>query len=119
MRLNSRGIVPVLGLLVGLQLPLLAHAEPHAQVYERAEQDKGDALALLQRLVGIDSGTFNEQGLNQVGAIATAELTALGAQIDTSPATPALSRNIVATLTGTGHGRILTAAAPLTQRPPG
>src|SRR5476649_2731686 len=104
-----RRLVPALGLALGLNI-VAAHAEPNAQVYEKAEQDKGDALALLQRLVGIDSGTFNEQGINQVGAIATAELTALGARIETFPATPALSRNIVATLTGTGHGRILLVA---------
>jgi len=104
-----RRLVPALGLALGLNI-VAAHAEPNAQVYEKAEQDKGDALALLQRLVGIDSGTFNEQGINRVGAIATAELTALGARIETFPATPALSRNIVATLTGTGHGRILLVA---------
>ena len=104
-----RRLAPAFSLALGLTM-MAAHAEPNARVYERAEQDKGAALALLQRLVGIDSGTFNEQGINQVGAIASAELTALGAQIETFPATPALSRNIVATLHGTGHGRILLVA---------
>src|SRR5471032_2223824 len=83
-----RRLVHALGLALGLNI-VAAHAEPNAQVYEKAEQDKGDALALLQRLVGIDSGTFNEQGINRVGAIATAELTALGARIETFPATAA------------------------------
>ncbi|WP_295994171.1 glutamate carboxypeptidase [Rugamonas sp.] len=110
MRLNSRAIVPALGLLTSLSLPPLAHAAPMAAVYEKAEQDQGDALALLQRLVAIDSGTYNAQGLGQVGAIAMTELAALGAKIELSSAAPALGNNIVATLKGTGHGRILLVA---------
>lgn len=110
MRLKSRAMVPLLGLLTGLASPALVHAAPVQAVYEQAEQDQGDALALLQRLVGIDSGTFNAQGLGQVGAIALHELAALGARIELSSAAPALGNNIVATLHGTGRGRILMVA---------
>jgi glutamate carboxypeptidase len=76
----------------------------------KAEQAKPDALKLLERLVNIDSGTFNGPGLDRVGAIAQEELRRLGAQVETFAAAPALSRNIQATFTGSGKGRILLVA---------
>lgn len=87
-----------------------AWAAPDAALYRKAEQARPDALKLLERLVNIDSGTFNEKGLDQVGAIAQQELAQLGASIATFPATPALGRNIQATLTGKGKGRVLLVA---------
>jgi glutamate carboxypeptidase len=85
-------------------------AEMDKALYARAEQAQPAALALLERLVNIDSGTFNGQGLDQVGAIAIEELRKLGAKVETSAAAPAQSRNIQATLTGKGKGRILLVA---------
>ena len=45
-------------------------AEPNKQIIERAQHYKDDALKLWERLVNIDSGTGDEQGLKEVGAIA-------------------------------------------------
>jgi glutamate carboxypeptidase len=43
-------------------------AEPNKQIIERAQHYKDDVLKLWERLVNIDSGTGNEQGLKEVGA---------------------------------------------------
>jgi glutamate carboxypeptidase len=87
-----------------------ASAEPNKQVYAAAEQHKAESLKLLERLVNIDSGTANEAGLNQVGAIVAEQLKALGARVETVSAAPAKGNNIIATLTGTGKARILLMA---------
>jgi glutamate carboxypeptidase len=87
-----------------------ARAEPNKQVYERAQQYKDEALELWERLVNIDSGTGDEQGLKEVSAIATEELKKLGAHIETFPAKPAVGDNVVATFNGTGKGRIFLIA---------
>ena len=84
--------------------------KPDQALLAKAEQARPEALKLLERLVNIDSGTFNGPGLDRVGAIATEELKRLGAKVETFPATPAMSRNIQATLIGTGKGRILLVA---------
>jgi hypothetical protein len=86
------------------------HAEPNKQVYEKAQLYQDAALQLLERLVNVDSGTGNEQGVKAVSAIAIDELTKLGARIETFPAKPVVGDNIVATFTGTGKGRIFLIA---------
>src|SRR5262245_10570413 len=85
-------------------------AEPNKQIIERAQHYKDDVLKLWERLVNIDSGTGDEQGLKEVGAIATEELKKLGAAIDIFPAKPAVGDNVVASFAGTGRGRILLMA---------
>src|SRR5262245_55564509 len=87
-----------------------ARAEANKQVYERAQQYKDEALKRLERLVNIDSGTGDEEGLKAVSAIATQELAKLGPRIETFSAKPAVGDNIVATFTGTGKGRIFLIA---------
>src|SRR6266511_3043379 len=87
-----------------------ARAEANKPVYERAQHYKDEALKLWERLVNIDSGTGDEDGLKAVSAIVTAELQKLGAQIETVPAKPAVGDNVVATFAGTGHGRIFLMA---------
>jgi glutamate carboxypeptidase len=42
-------------------------AEPNKQIIERAQHYKDDVLKLWERLVNIDSGTGDEQGLKEVG----------------------------------------------------
>lgn len=68
-----------------------------------------DGKVLLERLVSIDSGTGDAEGLAKVGDIYAAELTRLGGQVrkvpSADPATP--GDNLVATFTGRGRGRIL------------
>ncbi|CAI8720711.1 M20/M25/M40 family metallo-hydrolase [Pseudomonas sp. YuFO20] len=85
-------------------------AEPHAQVLAHAEQYKGEALKLLERLVNIDSGSGYEPGLTQVGDIAIEELKKLGATIERVPNTPDKSSHVIATLKGTGKAKILLMA---------
>src|SRR5215510_2208382 len=85
-------------------------AEPNKQIIERAQHYKDDVLKLWERLVKIDSGTGDEQGLKEVGAIATEELKKLGAAIEIFPAKPAIGDNVVASFVGTGKGRALLIA---------
>ena len=94
-------------------------AEPNKQIIERAQHYKDDVLKLWERLVNIDSGTGDEQGLKEVGAIAIEELKKLGAAIEIFPAKPAVGDNVVASFAGTGRGRILLIAHMDTVFPPG
>lgn len=66
---------------------------------------------LLERVVAIDSGTGDVDGLTAVGAIYAAQLKALGATVKSvAPTPPAVGNNVVATFTGTGKGRIVLIA---------
>ncbi len=87
-----------------------AFAEPHKQVLADAEQYKGEALKLLERLVNIDSGSGYEPGLTQVSDIAIEELKKLGATIELVPNTPDKSNHVLATIKGTGTAKILLMA---------
>jgi len=68
-----------------------------------------DARALLERAVAIDSGTGDVEGLNQVGALLKPELLHAGfTKVEAVPAEPpAVGNNLVATVEGTGRGKIL------------
>jgi glutamate carboxypeptidase len=85
-------------------------AEPLKPVYDKAQQFKNDALSFLGRLVSIDSGAGDEQGVNGVGALVTEELKKLEARVEISSAKPAAGDNIVATLTGSAKGKVLLIA---------
>jgi glutamate carboxypeptidase len=98
----------VLAGLLSAAMP--AHAAAQADVLAAAQASKGDAVALLERLVDIDSGSANGAGIGQVAALVTAQLQALGARIDTHSAAPAQGRNIVATWQGKGKTNILMMA---------
>ena len=75
--LRSRLAVSLgLSLALGVFAPV-AFAQPHQQVLSGAEQYKGEALKLLERLVNIDSGSGYVPGLTQVGDIAIDELLSL------------------------------------------
>jgi glutamate carboxypeptidase len=94
--------------LFALGMP--ANAEPNRSILEKAERFVPAALKLWERLVNIDSGTGDAEGLQAVGAVAIEELRALGAAIETVPAPNAVGDNIVATFTGTGKGKVLLMA---------
>ena len=81
-----------------------------AALFAHAQQARGEATALLERLVNIDSGTGSEAGVDKVGAIVTAELRALGAQIETASSAPAAGKNILATFKGKGSRKLLMIA---------
>ena len=109
--LHSTRWASVLGLTATLGLGgAPAQAEPQPEVYQQAIGYKGEALQLLERLVNIDSGTGDVEGLSQVSAVVTEELEKLGAKVQTFPASPAVGRNLVATFTGKGRTRILLMA---------
>ncbi|HTC44611.1 MAG TPA: glutamate carboxypeptidase [Steroidobacteraceae bacterium] len=93
--------------------PALAGAAPHpnAKVLEAVKACEPSGRELLERAVAIDSGTGDAEGLNAVGALYSAELQALGAQVKSvAPKAPAVGNNVVASLTGTGKGRIVLIA---------
>jgi glutamate carboxypeptidase len=80
-------------------------------ILDSAEKLKPDAIKLWERLVNIDSGTGDAEGVNAVGAIAVEELKKLGASIELVPNAHALpGDNIVATFAGTGRGKVLLMA---------
>lgn len=98
-----------MGLALGIASPA-AFAQPDNHVYQQAALYKNEAVQLLERLVNIDSGTRDEAGLEQVSGIAIEELKKLGARVETYSAAPAAGNNVVATLQGTGKGKILLMA---------
>jgi glutamate carboxypeptidase len=79
-----------------------------ARVWSAAEKARPDQLKLLEEVVNIDSGTGDVDGGRKVAAVLIPRLKALGMTVETVPAeSPGLAENIVATLPGTGKGRIL------------
>jgi glutamate carboxypeptidase len=88
-------------------------AQRHAdgRVLAAAKQCESKERSLIERLVQIDSGTGDVPGLTAVGALLRTELEAIGARVESVAAVaPAQGDNLVATLTGTGKGRILLIA---------
>ena len=103
-----------IALLAALALAPAALAAPikamprDAKVWSAAEAARAEQLKLLEQAVDIDSGTGNVAGGRQVAALFAERLRALGADIQMVPAeAPDLPENLVATLKGTGKGRIL------------
>lgn len=85
-------------------------ADQNVQLLEKAQSYKSEVTDLIKQMVNIDSGTGDEAGVDKVGAIAIKELTKLGAKIETRSSAPAVGKNILATFTGSGRGRILLIA---------
>jgi glutamate carboxypeptidase len=85
-------------------------AASNDQVYDRAQQYQDEAVALLGRLVNIDSGTGDHQGMSAIAAIATAELRALGGAIESVPNSNGPGENIVARFSSSGRAKILLIA---------
>jgi glutamate carboxypeptidase len=90
---------------------LAAPAKPipkDAKVWAAAEAARPEQLKLLEQVVNIDSGTRDVDGGRKVAAIFTERLKALGCEIQSVKAeADGLPDNTVATLKGTGKGRIL------------
>ena len=89
------------------------HAQGHAdeRVLAAAKQCESKERSLIERLVGIDSGTGDVPGLTAVSNLLRTELEAIGAKVESvSAVPPAQGDNLVATLTGTGKGRVLLIA---------
>jgi glutamate carboxypeptidase len=88
-----------------------SYSGPDSRVLAQARSCEPAARALLQQLVQIDSGTGDAAGLAAMAATLKSELGRDGIHVDSVPAAPpATGDNLVATLTGTGKGRILLIA---------
>jgi glutamate carboxypeptidase len=104
----SRFATLMIGALISLS-PAVA-AEAVKPILDSAEKHKPGAIKLWERMVNIDSGTGDAEGMKAVGNIAIEELKKLGATIETVSSAPAAGDNIVATFTGTGKGKVLLMA---------
>lgn len=83
-------------------------AEP--VLYDQAQKAQRDFLATLETLVNIDSGTGDQKGLTKVENLVIEQLKSVGADVKTMDATPSAGRNILATIQGSGKGKILLLA---------
>jgi glutamate carboxypeptidase len=105
------GLIAVAGAAALLSLP--AQTAPKApakdaKVWAGAEAARPDQLKLLEQVVNVDSGTGDVEGGRKVAGILAARLKALGFSIESVKAeAEGLPENTVATLKGTGKGRIL------------
>lgn len=78
-------------------------AEPTPEdLLQQARAEQPHYLDTLRALVSVDTGTGTEAGLTQVGAELVERLKALGADVETHPATPSVGNNIVGTFKGDG-----------------
>lgn len=88
-----------------------ALAAPADPVLKAATDARVDQLKLLETLVNIDSGTGDKVGGQKASELVAAELRAIGMSVELLPAElPTLPDNVVATIKGTGKGRILMIA---------
>jgi glutamate carboxypeptidase len=99
----------VVALLLGT-VGMAPAVEANKPLLDSAQRQQSGAIKLWERLVNIDSGTGDMEGVNAVGAVAVEELKRLGAAIEMVPALPAYGDNIVASLSGSGKGKILLIA---------
>lgn len=80
-------------------------------VWQAAERARADQLKMLETLVNIDSGTGDKDSGEKASLFVADQLRALGMAVELVPAElPTLPDNVVATLAGTGKGRILIIA---------
>src|SRR5215216_42702 len=88
MHIRSRVLIALAGALLAGPASSAAQAAPRAPraalaaeeqaVVRAVDAHNGEALALLERLVNLNSGTMNFAGVRQVGDVLRAELDALG-----------------------------------------
>ena len=89
-------------------------------LYEKALIAQSEFVTQLEALVNIDSGTCDAEqiksgtchveGITKVENLVIEKLKLIGAQIETTNATPSVGRNILATIKGTGKSNILLLA---------
>ncbi len=97
-----------------LSAPTALGAAPPAKsnaLLKAAEAARPAQLALLEALVNIDSGTGDAQGGQRASLLVAERLRAIGMSVELiSAEAQGLPDNVVATLKGTGKGRILMIA---------
>jgi glutamate carboxypeptidase len=96
-------------LLAAVAMPAAAKAPgKDAKVWAAAEAARAAQLQTLEQVVNVDSGTGDVEGGRKVQSLLIPRLKALGMNVETVAAeAPGLPENVVATLKGTGRGRIL------------
>ncbi|WP_293907273.1 glutamate carboxypeptidase [Phenylobacterium sp.] len=98
-------------LAAGPALAAAKTAQKDAKVWAAAQAARADQLKLLEQVVNLDSGAGDADGGRKVAAVLIPRLKALGTTIESVKAeAEGLPENTVATLTGTGKGRILIIA---------
>jgi glutamate carboxypeptidase len=103
-------VAMIAALLAASAMPAAAAKAParDAKVWAAAERLRSAPLDLLHQVVNVDSGTGDVAGGRKVAGLLVPRLKALGMDVETVAAeAPDLPENIVATLKGTGRGRIL------------
>ena len=80
---------------------------PPEQLLKNAEAEQKAYLATVEQLVDIDTGTGQAPGLKTVSEMLVKRLEALGATVQTTPASPSTGDNIVGTIKGTGNKSFL------------
>ena len=102
-------VAMIAALLAASAMPAAAKAPVRdAKVWAAAERLRSAQLDLLEQVVNVDSGTGDVAGGRKVAGLLVPRLKALGMDVETVAAeAPDLPENIVATLKGTGRGRIL------------
>ena len=79
-----------------------------SRVWQAAQKSQAAQLQLLEQVVNIDSGTGDVEGGRKVSAIFSDRLKAIGMTVrSVSAEAPDLPDNLVATMGGSGKGRIL------------
>lgn len=107
--LFATAAVAALALAPGAQAG--AAARPDKALWAAAQAAQPDSLELLKSIVDIDSGTGDREGAARIEAILGGRLKALGAEVRTVPSEhPGVGDSLVATVKGTGKGRILIIA---------
>jgi glutamate carboxypeptidase len=105
---RAGGLAAGAALLVAVAPALAAPAARNARLWAAAEAARPAQLALLEQVVDIDSGTGDAPGGGRVADVLVPKLEALGMSVRRVPAeAPGLADNIVATLAGSGKGRVL------------
>ena len=102
--------LPIALTLAALLLATSAHAAglsgPEKKMVATVEAENGRQLALLEKMVNINSGTMNFEGVENVGQVMRAELEPLGFKVDWVPMAAAhRAGHIVATHKGSGKGK--------------
>jgi glutamate carboxypeptidase len=102
------GVVLTVFLLLGQFDSVVAALD--SALYIQAQKAQSGFLTSLAALVNIDSGTGDQKGLTKVENLVIEQLKSVGAEVKTTDATPSAGRNILATMQGTGKGKILLLA---------
>lgn len=105
--MRSAMVAALLGMAAAVPAAAAAPARD-AKAWAGAEGLRATQLQTLEQVVDVDSGTGDVAGGRKVAALLVPKLQALGMEVRTVAAeAPDLPENIVATLKGSGRGRIL------------